>query len=842
MMLAQKYIGSKLLACCTVLFLFACSKEQNSQTAEQIPPEPAPESQTIISTPSSSQTDETTQEINNTPVSNNTSSSPEPTGATPTETSSNDSPANQSSTTQVSSDETSIISTTAISPSINDTTQAPEQTSEQEAEQAAIVLAQNDAAPENKEINNQTSAAKKTKPIVIAKNSGNVGGQVKSNGGVEAGVWVIAETSEFDTFFARIVVTDEAGRFVIPDLPDANYQVWVRAYGLLDSDKKTIKPGNTVNLNVTLAENDADAAKVYPAAYWYAMMNLPTEEELENIEGGLNNYLTWMKNMGCVGCHQLGQLSTRTFPFGLGQNKNHHDAWLQRISSGQAGQNMVGLVNRLESVPLKYLANWTERIAAGELPFAQPTRPAGLERNVVITVRDWSNPKAYMHDLSGTDRRNPSINAKGPLYGAPELSTDEFPILDPVNNTASYFRAPVRDADTPGTVETAPMSSSPYWGDEHIWDSKANAHNPMLDQDGRVWYTARIRAADNPDFCKKRSDHPSAKLFPLERSGRQLSIYDPKTQKYSFVDTCYSTHHLQFASDANNTLWTSGGGPVIGWLNTKQYLETGDAAASQGWSPLILDTNANGKVDDWTEPGRRLSSRKDARVNANFYAVMPNLKDGSIWGSNAFGYPGAIVRYDPKTGLGEKYNVPLPGFGSRGADIDKNGTVWVSLASGHLGEFNRDKCNGPLNGPDATGDHCPEGWTFHRLPGPGFKQIPEQSVESSYYTWVDQHNTLGLGENVPIVTGNLFDGVHALVDTGTGEKKFITLRVPYPMGFYTKGFEGRIDDLSLSKSDAWKGRGLWIPSGDRTPWLKEDGKGSRPLVVQLQMRPDPLAH
>ena len=228
-----------------------------------------------------------------------------------------------------------------------------------------------------------------------------------------------------------------------------------------------------------------------------------------------------------------------------------------------------------------------------------------------------------------------------------------------------------------------------------------------------------------------------------------------------------------------------------------------------------------------------MDPEKDMRVNAGFYAVMPNPADGSIWGSNAFGYPGAVVRFDPQTGLGEKYNVPLPGFGSRGADIDKNGIVWVSLGSGHLGAFDRSKCQGPLNGPTATGEHCPEGWSFYDLPGPGFEDLPDNSIESSYYTWVDQHNTLGLGEDIPIATGNLFDGVHALVD---GE--FHTLRVPYPLGFYTKGFEGRIDDVNAG----WKGRGLWVPSGDRTPWLKEGGQGTRPLVVHMQMRPEPLAH
>src|SRR5205823_10734857 len=66
--------------------------------------------------------------------------------------------------------------------------------------------------------------------------------------------------------------------------------------------------------------------------------------------------------------------------------------------------------------------------------------------------------------------------------------------------------------------------------------------------------------------------------------------------------------------------------------------------------------------------------------------------------------------------LAEIYNVPAPGFGPRGADIDKKGVVWVSLGSGHLGSFDRKKCKAPLNGPNATGDHCPEGWAFYQYP------------------------------------------------------------------------------------------------------------------------------
>ena len=663
----------------------------------------------------------------------------------------------------------------------------------------------------------------------------NISGSVSSLAGPEAGVWVIAETADFDTRFVRIVVTDDDGRFLVPDLPDAGYQIWVRGYGLLDSARIPVRPGDGLHLAVRRAEDPRDAAAVYPAAHWYSLMRIPEPEELAFLDHGRPEYLMWIKNMGCVGCHQMGNRATRTVPAAF-DHLSPEAAWATRIASGQAGRNMTRINSRLGGLPVRYLADWSSRIAMGETPPA-PERPTGLERNVVVTVRDWSTPRAYLHDLSGTDRRNPTVNGYGRLYGAPELSTDAMPILDPRVNVASSFALPVRDADTPTTASSPVASPSPYWGDERIWNSRANVHNPMLDSAGRVWLTARIRAPENPDFCRAGSAHPSARLYPIERAGRHLAVLDPATGDYTFIDTCFSTHHLQFAADADNTLWTSGDRNAVGWLNTALFLETGDAAAAQGWAPVVLDTNGNGRRDAWTEPGKPPEAALDRRVAKGFYAVMPNPADGSIWGSNAFTYPGSIVRMvpgsdPPRTTLSELFEVPLPGFGVRGADIDSRGVVWVSLGSGHLGAFDRRRCEGALNGATATGRHCDEGWTFYDLPGPGFTNLPEFSVESSYYTWVDQHDTLGLGADVPIATGNLFDGVHALVGD-----EFVTLRVPYPLGFYTKGFEGRIDDPAAG----WKGRGLWVPSGDRTPWLKEGGKGTRPLVVHFQVRPHPLA-
>jgi hypothetical protein len=688
------------------------------------------------------------------------------------------------------------------------------------------------------------------KQVTVKINTHDIGGIVSSPHGPEAGVWVIAETHDLPTRYTKMVVTDDEGRFVVPDLPQAHYKVWVRGYGLIDSTPVEADPGKQIGLTAVLAPSAAAAAQYYPAIYWYAMLKIPGADQF----GGksdipekvtLSDWLNLIKNNGCIGCHQLGGLATRTIPAALGKFNSADEAWARRIQSGQSGPTMVNIIaGQLSSAPIHYFADWTDRIAAGALPPTTPQRPSGLERNVVVTTWDYADAQHYTHDEISTDKRNPTVNAFGLIFGSPEYSTDNVPILDPVKNIATKFHAPVRDKEMPYSLgpgyaaDLHPLAPSAYWGKQQIWDNHINNHNSMFDDKGRLWLAAAVRGRKDPPFCGKGSTLPSARLFPLDQSERQLAMLDPKTMKYTFVDTCFTTHHLQFGFDKDNTLWTSsgGGGGVVGWLNTRRFLETGDAAASQGWTALIVDTNGDGKRGEYTEPGQPLDPHKDMRVGQVFYAVMPSPVDGTVWGTLRAS-PGAIVRLNPgpnppETTLAEIYKVPLPGFGPRGGDIDSHGVVWVSLASGHLGSFDRRKCKGPLNGPKATGDHCPEGWSFYKYPGPGFAGIGDNSAESSYYTWVDQHNTLGLGSDVPISTGNLNDGLIAFVNG-----KMITMKVPYPTGFYAKGLDGRIDDPNAG----WKGRGLWTSSGDRVPWQQEGGLGMTPMVVHFQMRPNPLA-
>jgi hypothetical protein len=357
-----------------------------------------------------------------------------------------------------------------------------------------------------------------------------IGGVVTSPNGPEAGVWVIAETHDLPTRYAKMVVTDDQGRYVVPDLPKAKYTVWVRGYGLADSAKVEAEPGKQLNLKAVPAANAAEAAKIYPAIYWYSMLKIPGADQF----GGHSDipdkvkqtdWLNTMKNNGCIGCHQLGGLATRTLPKGLGEFKTSEEAWARRVQSGQAGPLMVNLIaGDLASTPIKYFAEWTDRIAEGELPHAKPQRPQGIERNVVITTWDWADEKHYLHDEISTDKRNPTVNGYGPLFGSPEYATDIIPILDPVKNSVTKFHAPVRDPDMPFSLGPGhaaalkPLAPSPYWGSEQIWDTHINNHNSMMDEKGRLWLAAAVRGVKDPDFCGKGSDLVSAKLFPWNRA------------------------------------------------------------------------------------------------------------------------------------------------------------------------------------------------------------------------------------------------------------------------------------------------------------------------------------
>ncbi|MDP6244928.1 MAG: carboxypeptidase regulatory-like domain-containing protein, partial [Myxococcota bacterium] len=268
----------------------------------------------------------------------------------------------------------------------------------------------------------------------------------------------------------------------------------------------------------------------------------------------------------------------------------------------------------------------------------------------------------------------------------------------------------------------------------------------------------------------------------------------------------------------------------------------------------VIDTNGDGVITKpWNEPrrgGGASDPSLDTRLAGFAYGIIPNPADGSVWIARTQPVPGQLLRLElgndpPETCKTEVYEPPFEndavpadrwGFAPRGIDVARDGVIWTALSgSGHLASFDRSRC-ATLNGPTATGQHCPEGWTLYPSPGPQMKNVEGPgSADFHYYAWVDQFDTLGLGANTPIAAGTTSDALLAL-DADSGE--WIVMRVPYPLGFYTRGMDGRVDDPNAG----WKGRGVWADFGGQNNWHIEGGKGTKSKMVQFQIRPHPLAN
>ena len=670
--------------------------------------------------------------------------------------------------------------------------------------------------------------AQQRSAATVAIDPDDIGGVVTSSKGPEAGVWVIAETSELPTKFARIVVTDDQGRYVLPDLPRASYQVFVRGYGLVDSARVGAKPGQYLDLKAVVAPEGRAAAEVYPANYWLSLMEIP--------KGDLSDKDVLLETKACYSCHQVGDRVTREISKNLGSYASSLDAWDHHVTVGPNGPGMSANFKRMGAQRKAY-ADWTDRIAAGAYPNAPP-RPAGLERNLVISMWDWALPTSRRTDVAATDERTPAMNANGRVYGSIQ-SSDIIAVLDPRENAATQIKvpssAPPIDTNTP---------ASPFWGDEKIWQRSADPRSVTMDSHGRVWVTARIRPPQQqPAFCKDGAMNKFAKYFPLPGpSARQIEVYDPKTGQFTTIDSCFAADHNHF-DDKGSIVF--GQNNAIGWIDTVVFDKTHDARASQGWCPAVLDTNGDGTITEWTEPNQPIDPKKDHRIEFGCYGDAINPIDGSLWCSGIGVRDTKLVRIalganPPQTCKAEVYvpppdKMPLPGSG--GVAIDSNGLVWQNWRGAHqMLSFDRRKCK-VLNGPNATGQHCPEGWTVYTKPGPTFQGGADySSTDMLYMTEIDRDNTLGLGKDV-VLSGDVNADSFFVVMPQGGRMATLTLRVPYPLGFAARAASGRIDD-----SDAgWKGRGFWSSYSMYTPWHQEGGKGTKPKVVKFQVRPTPLA-
>lgn len=645
---------------------------------------------------------------------------------------------------------------------------------------------------------NGTARSADASGIQVDKSS--VGGTVmNSNGGKpEAGVWVIAETKSLPVPFRKIVVTDDRGRFLVPDLPDGSYELWVRGYGLKDSDRVKASLGGQVKLQVANAANPQEAAKIYPANYWTSMIQPPAKSELPAEFTSQEHWLaTWRNN--CNHCHELGMVVTRRYT-----TPEQWDAVFH------LSRNMNAEVDQLGRDALeKSLADWGVRIKAGELPPAPP-RPTGIERNVVVSQWDWGASESFIHDLTSTDKRNPTLYANGKVYGADRTGGGRLWVLDPVKNTVEGLQIQPRNAKgyDPKVDYYHDSESENFW--------MASPHNPMLDEQGRVWMTEPVRppgVANNPKWAAStiatETNDPAelevaAKLLLSQNHAMQLGYYDTKSNKFVGVDTSYTNHHLQF--DRQGRLWSNNPEDVVslGMLDTTKLNtnnpEGTEAAAQKAWMRIDMDTKKN--------------------VPGTGYGVAVSPVDGTIWQSDpqSGGPENKLYMFDPKTRKFKDYPLPPPGRLSHGIDFSTDGNVWFSTGSGHLGRLD------PRTGK----------FTYWDLPGPKFKGTGKEtgSTEFPYYLWVDQFNTFGLGKDTVIVTGTTSD---SMLVFDPKKETFSVLRIPYPLPFYTRGLDGRIDDAKAG----WKGRGIWATYGSYLPKFTETQIGS---VDHIQMRPSPLAN
>ena len=679
-----------------------------------------------------------------------------------------------------------------------------------------------------------------------------IGGVVSSAAGPEAGVWVIAETSDLSTPYTKIVITDDQGRYVLPDLPKAAYKVWVRGYGLKDSKPVEGAVGKVVNLAVVTEIDPKAAAQIYPAQYWESLIKPPEAAEFpgtgpqgNGIAPAMVNQQAWMSHFKeqCHYCHQLGNKATR-------EGATTVEAWAERINKARApGDHVLAdhgsrysliMNNNMtrfgRTRALQMYADWSARIEAGEVPKEKPPRPAGVERNLVLTMWDWADGH-YIHDEATSDKRNPTVNAKGPTYGVTTLQ-GYLAVLDPVSHGTDLV--PVPDLDPAVKRITQDVT----------------VHNPMVDGKKRVWMTIQGAASTPPAECSNGDKNKYAKYFPniTGKESKRIAVYDPADKQMRTVPVCFGNHHLAFGYDKDDTVYFSGDTNVIGWVNTRVFDETKDSLKAMGWCPMVLDTNGDGKIDadraSWNQPsGTDVTAgdaKKDTRISGFIYGLNTNPVDDSVWGAKYVpSLPSGIVRMSPgksppETCVTEYYEPTKKAdgnyiaYGARGLDFDSKGVAWVGFASGQLGRFERAKCK-TVNGAKALGQQCPEGWSVYNSPGPKVAGQTMGSADFHYLAWIDVHDTFGLGKDTPIMPGSNSD---SLIAFQKDQQKFVVLRVPYPLGFYTRGMDGRIDDTKAG----WKGKGLWATYGEAPVWHQEDGEGASSKMIQFQYRPDPLAH
>ena len=422
------------------------------------------------------------------------------------------------------------------------------------------------------------------------------------------------------------------------------------------------------------------------------------------------------------------------------------------------------LAGRLGGVPFKYFGDWTDRIAKGELPHSKPTRPQGVERNVVVTTWDWGDPKNYLHDLiasrpaqSDGQRLRPALRLARILHRRnPDPRSQDATRSPPSRRRCAMPNMP--KCSDPGTPRCAePLAPSAYWGDEKIWDTKANNHNSMFDKKGRVWFAATVaRSEETRPSARRAPTIRRPRLFPLERAHRQLTMLDPKTRSTPSSTPASGPTICSSATTPTTPCGPAAAARCVGWINTKMFDETGDAAKSQGW------TRAHPRHQRQRQARRLRRARTSRSIRprtsasrAGFYAVMPSPVDGSIWGTSL---------RQPRLDRAARAR-PQPARDRAGGNLQRARAGLRHPRRRHRQATASCGSRSPAaTSAASTGASARARSTGRRRPAiiarragrststrvPASRASGENSAESSYYTWVDQHNTFGLGKDVPM--------------------------------------------------------------------------------------------
>jgi hypothetical protein len=325
----------------------------------------------------------------------------------------------------------------------------------------------------------------------------------------------------------------------------------------------------------------------------------------------------------------------------------------------------------------------------------------------------------------------------------------------------------------------------------------------------------------------------------MGRGGRQVADYDPRTQKFEVVDTCFRVDHNEFSDD--NFIYY-GSNNSVGWVDMGTWDKTHDAEKSQGWCPAVIDTNGDGKITPgWTEPDQAVDPAKDHRIEFGCYAIAYSEKDHGVWCSSNNSNQNKLTLLakganPPETCRAEVYTPPTgqtpPMMGTGGVTVDADGIVWQSWrVSGQFIAFDRRKCK--AKDTKADGQHGPEGWTIYRDNEPSYSNSPYHASEP-YLNHLDSVDALGLGKDSPMYASINTDSVEVF---SSKTRSFVPLRVPYPMGYFARSATVRVDDPNAG----WKGKALWSSFATYATSHQEGGKGTLPKVVKFQMRPNPLA-